>query len=319
MIQSGIYKIVNKINNKCYIGSSVDIRRRKRYHFSQLRCNKHHSILLQSSFNKNGEKNFILEIIELCDISVLLEREQFYLDKYKSYDPKNGYNISNKADRRSGIEAWNKGMKFPKKSGVFHFKSIPIVQLDEDFNLINTFESISIASKECKINMNNIRCCIKREKGYKKAGGFYWLSLTDYQKGVVLEVSNYKKNRCLLKIDEFGIIIKEYKNITSIITEEPKHRGSILNCLNSKTKSYSINGFYYQFKDDYEKNGFRKTKKINHNSKKIIAINKKNKEDIRYFDSLTEAAKSLNRSISPISRVLNTKYTIFGFIWKQVS
>ena len=36
MIKSGVYQIRNLINNKVYVGSAVDINRRKREHYTQL-------------------------------------------------------------------------------------------------------------------------------------------------------------------------------------------------------------------------------------------------------------------------------------------
>ena len=86
--KSGIYKITNTINNEFYIGSAVNLYNRCSSHFSRLIKNKHHSRILQNSFNKNGPNSFRFEIIELCNIENLIYREQFYLDTFK---PK--YNI----------------------------------------------------------------------------------------------------------------------------------------------------------------------------------------------------------------------------------
>lgn len=65
---AGIYKIINKINNKYYIGSSCNCigayGNRKGSHFSRLRRNKHKNPHLQNAYNKYGEKNFQFIIIE---------------------------------------------------------------------------------------------------------------------------------------------------------------------------------------------------------------------------------------------------------------
>ena len=39
----GIYKIINVINNKFYVGSAVDLKRRRTRHFSELRTGKHNN------------------------------------------------------------------------------------------------------------------------------------------------------------------------------------------------------------------------------------------------------------------------------------
>lgn len=78
-----IYKIENLINNKLYIGSTIQYARRKRDHFSLLKSNKHTNKHLQSSYNKYGKQNFkisIIEIIDSLDYEYLLEREQYHID-----------------------------------------------------------------------------------------------------------------------------------------------------------------------------------------------------------------------------------------------
>ena len=88
----GIYKIVNKVNQKFYLGSSVNLYKRMLRHFNSLRKNKHHNIYLQRAFNKYGEDNFEFVVIEECDNTC--EREQILLDEL---DFKMSYNVSKTA------------------------------------------------------------------------------------------------------------------------------------------------------------------------------------------------------------------------------
>lgn len=83
-MNSGIYQIVNTKNNKIYIGSSKNCKKRIITHFSLLRNNKHKNKHLQSAYNKYGKENFNASIIELCKIEDLFIREQYYVDYYKS-------------------------------------------------------------------------------------------------------------------------------------------------------------------------------------------------------------------------------------------
>lgn len=78
----GIYSITLTSNSRQYIGSSVDIKSRWYSHTRCLKNNKHHSILLQNSWNEYGEENFVFEILEECEKvkEIILEREQFYID-----------------------------------------------------------------------------------------------------------------------------------------------------------------------------------------------------------------------------------------------
>lgn len=70
----GIYRIVNKVNGKFYIGSSVNCNLRKRVHFSKLRNKKHDNDHLQKSFNLYGEDNFYFEIILELNFTAQIER-----------------------------------------------------------------------------------------------------------------------------------------------------------------------------------------------------------------------------------------------------
>ena len=85
MNKSGIYKITNTINGKCYVGSSADIDARWRKHKHLLNNNKHHSVHLQSSWNKYGKDVFEFKIIFCClkDKHVLYRFEQYFFELYK--------------------------------------------------------------------------------------------------------------------------------------------------------------------------------------------------------------------------------------------
>lgn len=85
----GIYKIINELNEDCYIGSSIKVKNRWSRHKKDLKKGNHHSIILQRAVNKYGLENFKFLLLETCPIEILIEREQYYLDLEK---PK--YNMS---------------------------------------------------------------------------------------------------------------------------------------------------------------------------------------------------------------------------------
>ena len=91
----GVYKIVNIINGKIYIGSSKDIDRRWNEHIRVLELNTHNNQHLQNAWNKYGRNNFKFEVIEQCDEDKQFEREQYYIDLYSPFQDK-GYNIVQK-------------------------------------------------------------------------------------------------------------------------------------------------------------------------------------------------------------------------------
>ena len=81
-MNTGVYKIVNSTNDKCYIGSTATLGFKKRWwsHRTKLRMNKHFNQHLQYSWNKYGEQNFRFEIVERCLPAQCIAREQYYFD-----------------------------------------------------------------------------------------------------------------------------------------------------------------------------------------------------------------------------------------------
>ncbi len=112
MKKIGIYKIKNIINNKVYIGSSINILDRKRTHLYKLRKNKHENNHLQNSFNKYGEKNFIFSIIIECDKEKRGEEEEKFIELYNSINRKFGYNICSKFNNKIVSEETKKKLSF---------------------------------------------------------------------------------------------------------------------------------------------------------------------------------------------------------------
>lgn len=83
----GIYKIINVINNKFYVGSAVDLKRRKTRHFSELRNNKHPNGHLQNAWIKYGEQAFVFVVVEeLPEDADLLAAENVWLKEHVGKD-----------------------------------------------------------------------------------------------------------------------------------------------------------------------------------------------------------------------------------------
>lgn len=89
-----IYKINNLVDNKIYIGRTINFKKRINSHLSCLRRNKHANTHLQNAWNLYKEENFKFQIIEeLRDINELILRETYWLNFYKSFNGEFGYNI----------------------------------------------------------------------------------------------------------------------------------------------------------------------------------------------------------------------------------
>lgn len=81
-MSSGIYWIANKINNKLYIGSAANLKKRWGTHKHSLKQNKHKNIHLQNAWNTYGPRAFAFEIKLYCDKNNLLFYEQLFLNRY---------------------------------------------------------------------------------------------------------------------------------------------------------------------------------------------------------------------------------------------
>jgi len=80
-MNQGIYKIINIQNDNFYVGSSVNLHRRKIRHFSELRNNKHDNKHLQNAWNKYGEDCFVFVVVELVE-----KKEELHLVENKWLD-----------------------------------------------------------------------------------------------------------------------------------------------------------------------------------------------------------------------------------------
>lgn len=81
----GIYKIQRIGTDQCYVGSSVNIHRRKNQHMRELNAGNHHAIRLQRAWSKYGHDAFEFIVLEECIHSIdlrstLMTREQHWMD-----------------------------------------------------------------------------------------------------------------------------------------------------------------------------------------------------------------------------------------------
>jgi len=101
----GIYCIHNLVNDKIYVGSSIDIKNRKTEHFKSLKGGYHRNKYLQRAYIKYGKNLFDFIVLEeVGNRDSLIKREQYWLDQTKSYNPEIGYNICQIAGNTMGRE-----------------------------------------------------------------------------------------------------------------------------------------------------------------------------------------------------------------------
>ena len=200
---SGIYAIVNTLNNKKYVGSSSDIRKRYRQHYNELSKNSHINIHLQRAFNKYGESHFEFWILEQCENvkDTLIYLEQKYIDSDGDYnicklashhcgEVYTGHKISDEhrkiiaeANRnRIWTEESRKKISIASKNSVHNkLQRKAVLQFDLQSNLLAEYSSImdaarAIGNVNCRVQIK--RCCQGRDK---TAYGYKWKFKYDYK------------------------------------------------------------------------------------------------------------------------------------------
>ena len=103
----GVYCIYNKINNKRYIGVSINIGKRiisQKCNLNQSNKKRVNDFLIKE-WHEFGSENFdylVLERIESKDRKFLLERELYWMDFYRTCESEFGYNL--RRDSSEGME-----------------------------------------------------------------------------------------------------------------------------------------------------------------------------------------------------------------------
>ena len=78
-----IYKIINAVNNKFYVGSAVNFEKRKARHLWRLKRGDHANKHLQAAWNKYGADAFVFAIVQqVADNEDILAAENVWLAKH---------------------------------------------------------------------------------------------------------------------------------------------------------------------------------------------------------------------------------------------
>lgn len=200
-----IYKITNKINNKCYVGQTtqnVNIRWKQHLKPKKYKC------AIYSAFQKYGINNFTFEILEAVLDEFINEKEVYYIKKFNSFN--DGYNLTKGGEGIKGLKKKRKyedivpdlyselkstvkvanklsisritvrtilkekGL-FEKNNSSYNYKKVQVLQFDLRDNFICEYKSIAEACfKLGKTNkqISEISKCCRNKR--KSAWGYKW-------------------------------------------------------------------------------------------------------------------------------------------------
>ena len=113
-----IYLIINKINNKKYVGQTLrsDINTRWKYH--RLQNKKYIGDVLYNAYKKYGIENFEYKIVCICFDEDTNKYEKEYIEKFNTLYP-NGYNLLQGGDNKKHSE-YTKQIISNKLKGINH-------------------------------------------------------------------------------------------------------------------------------------------------------------------------------------------------------
>lgn len=247
---SGIYIITCVTSSHSYIGQAKDIRKRLREHLMGFNYYvKNHSNVyrendhLLKAWQKYGETNFIFDILELCDINKLNNREMYWISYYNTFE--HGYNMTPGGQDNFNITEWSdedrkyfSNIKNPK----------PILQIDFDGNIVREFWSVAQAVKILNIDGRGIYSCCN--KGISKSSsGFIWCYKEDYIYGNfdLDYYLNKKEKKPIEQYDMYGNFIKLW-NHGCEVKEAGFSPSTINDCCNHNCMS--VNGYIWKFQAD---------------------------------------------------------------------
>lgn len=167
-----IYKIVNTINGKIYVGQTTkSIEERWQQH--KIKAKQHPNRYLYDAMNHYGVENFKIESIEECENSLLNEREQYwirYLHSYYLDDNSNGYNMTLGGD---GGNTWEIN-PHKEQTGEKISKALLGHSVSQE-----TREKLSKAKKgihEIEINKDQLLSWVQQGKSIQEISSYYHAS-----------------------------------------------------------------------------------------------------------------------------------------------
>ena len=140
-----VYRWINKLNGKEYLGSTSSAKRRLNTYYD-LKTLGEVNMPIYNAILKHGHENFIFEIIEYCLSEDTIKREQYYLDNFDFE-----YNVLAYAKSLAGYKHTAETLsKFKGRQNLLGFK-----HLAETLELLREINTGKVQTEEAKEVMRN--------------------------------------------------------------------------------------------------------------------------------------------------------------------
>lgn len=255
--QSGIYMIKNLINNKFYIGSAINFKRRWYNHIRNANLKIHHSKSFENAWHKYGEDNFEFIILEYVEITEnLLNREQFYLDKLQPWKRNIGYNLCPNAGSMLGYKHSDE----TKRKQSENMKGIN----NPFYNQTHTEETKKILSSIAKIRFTDkknhpmhgkiLSDEIKNKMSLIQKGKRCGEKNHNYGKKnpKTSQFNKETKSKSVVQLDKYSNeLIKIFYSMSEVRQILNIGTGEISKCCQNKPKYKTAGGFKWMYCEDY--------------------------------------------------------------------
>jgi len=308
--KSGIYRWVNKINGKSYIGSSTNLNKRLSDYYCidryrRIRTRGHS--LISKAILKYKIFNFKLDILEYCNKDVLIAREQYYLDllnpeynilklagstfgRKLSKEARNNLSIKNKgkgnpmygkthaSETRFNMSINNKGSNNPMY-GKYHTKETKLKIKISLIKAIKTKGFIKPPMLGKHHRQETIKKISESNKLYKKYNNMTF------------------ETKLRLSLTSIGLIIKVYDNSNNLLREFPSIRKA------AKHFNVSISFMRKYINNDNKYKGLTFISEIKNNKIKVYDHNHKL---IEILDNAMKISKLYNIPRTTLYRYIET-------------
>ena len=338
-----IYKITNLVNNKIYIGQTVNsINHRFNQHINSAMHFKG-CPYLGKAIRRYGVDNFIVDALEEnIPIDLLNDREIYWINYYKSNNKDYGYNLTrggnltciamSEEDENLINQLWDSGKtvgyiakttshsinaidRVLSKNSNYSVsesfkrgsaKAISVCQYDLLGVFISKFNTLAEAAIAVNGNYQSIgQACIHKKTAY----GYWWRYENDPPPNRVDYINCKNIQKPIIQVDlNEEIIYQRFENATDAAKYcGKKECGSILDCCKGKRKS--AYGFRWRFCDvDFyvQKKDNIPNVKLQKQPRKVICLNNN-----KVFDTIKEAASycGLSSCGQIIDSCKNNKFT----------